>query len=463
MELIGDSDDEGTSPTFGVQSSEHILNKKKAPKKAKNSQFLEIGGKDDDEDSTSSAGSENKTMVKSASGNLLEGKMFRRKLCPNTDMYLDSKAKERPKRLKTTKFLSDNSFEKVVIANYQKSGATVLRKYIENITGIFTGSDGDVFTPLDKQLLDKGLEGESVLGSKVWIAQTNFPEKTGNSRVSINKVVLLARNPMDSIYSHFNMIATKSIDKKLTEDEFEKFQDAWEAFVKQEISIWREFYDWWMLQPFVPTLVIRYEDLIEHPAKVLKQMFAFLLNVKDVTGTLISTLIDAECAEENKEYYSQPKPLSASKHAYTEELLEHMRKEAGCVLERLGYVNGVYGARQQLTKTDFFDDADIEDSKQYEKDTILRNTREEQISYRLAFDDLNFEQHAYVTSDKYKKKAENGKLDSIEINLDIESKQLFVINFIFRCKKEEWTSKNGKRSILNISTKEIKSYSFVLI
>ena len=160
--------------------------------------------------------------------------------------------------------MSKNQFEKVALPSYHSSGSTLLRKYIENITRILTGSDGDVHSKLDKQLKIEGLmEGEGILGSKVWIAQTNFPEDIGIARTFINKAVIVSRNPCDSIHSHFNKLATRSIDKKLSIEEMEKYQECWDEFLRQEIVIWKRFYDYWMLAPVVPTYVVRYEDLIE--------------------------------------------------------------------------------------------------------------------------------------------------------------------------------------------------------
>ena len=115
-----------------------------------------------------------------------EGYVFRKKLNPRYETYLE-KTKEKPEYLEHPKFLSHNHFEKVALACYQKSGSTLLRRYLENITGVITGSDGDTTTALDKQLKDSGLVGESILGNKIWIAQTNFPEETGIARTTINK------------------------------------------------------------------------------------------------------------------------------------------------------------------------------------------------------------------------------------------------------------------------------------
>ena len=54
------------------------------------------------------------------------------------------------------RFLSKNEFERVVIACYPRSGTTLLRRYIEEITKVVTGSDSDLRRKLVKELKDKG-------------------------------------------------------------------------------------------------------------------------------------------------------------------------------------------------------------------------------------------------------------------------------------------------------------------
>ena len=54
------------------------------------------------------------------------------------------------------RFLSKNLFEKIVIASYPGSGATLLRRLIEDITKVTTGSDRDLKEKLDRDLEDEG-------------------------------------------------------------------------------------------------------------------------------------------------------------------------------------------------------------------------------------------------------------------------------------------------------------------
>ena len=259
-----------------------------------------------------------------------------------------------------------------------------------------------------------------IIGSRVWIAQTNFPEETGVARTYTNKAIVLVRNPVDCIYAHFCMLATRDVEKKLTQEEFEGMQEQWEKFVEQELEIWRDFHDYWLIEPIIPTYIVRYEDLLTAPYKTLLGMFKFLLNVKDLSSTLIDSLLKQECDEDNKDYYKQKKPFYAI-DKYTEDQLKFIRTHAGQTLLRLGYVEGVYGEIEQITKTDYFENSDLEESSKYEKETILRNTTETPVTMRYTFDDLNNVQLKLVAGEEYHEKLDRGKLDSIEINLDIEN------------------------------------------
>jgi hypothetical protein len=53
--------------------------------------------------------------------------------------------------------LSKNEFEKVVLVSYPRSGNTLLRKYIEDITRVATGSDGSLKRKLVRDLKERGI------------------------------------------------------------------------------------------------------------------------------------------------------------------------------------------------------------------------------------------------------------------------------------------------------------------
>ena len=66
------------------------------------------------------------------------------------------KFKTKPNYRWGARFLSKNLFEKVVIASYPGSGATLLRRLIEDITKVTTGSDCDLKEKLDRNPKDEG-------------------------------------------------------------------------------------------------------------------------------------------------------------------------------------------------------------------------------------------------------------------------------------------------------------------
>lgn len=83
-------------------------------------------------------------------------------------MYLQ-KTTDIPKQILDAKYLSKNYFEKVILTSYPRSGNTLLRKYLEDITGIVTGSDWDVKRKLNNDLVEMGMRGEGKVG--FWIHQ----------------------------------------------------------------------------------------------------------------------------------------------------------------------------------------------------------------------------------------------------------------------------------------------------
>ena len=86
-------------------------------------------------------------------------KRFHIKQNPNPAFYLQ-KFDKFPIYLDSGKFLNKNVFEKVILTSYPRSGNTLLRKYIEDITGVITGSDWDVKRRLNSDLVEMGMRGE---------------------------------------------------------------------------------------------------------------------------------------------------------------------------------------------------------------------------------------------------------------------------------------------------------------
>lgn len=98
--------------------------------------------------------------------------------------------------------------DRVAYTSYSRSGNTLLRTYIERVTGVYTGSDGDLNYALHQSLQHSGFTGEAHLDN-VWVIKTHYP--LGKDRtVTAAKVICCVRNPFDVVTSMFNFWATQT-------------------------------------------------------------------------------------------------------------------------------------------------------------------------------------------------------------------------------------------------------------
>lgn len=78
---------------------------------------------------------------------------------------------------KQSKFLDskvDMTGNRVVLASFPRSGNSFLRKIIEQITGVFSGSDFHMKDCLPLQ--QQGLLGEQTFGdNSIWITKSHYP------------------------------------------------------------------------------------------------------------------------------------------------------------------------------------------------------------------------------------------------------------------------------------------------
>jgi hypothetical protein len=71
---------------------------------------------------------------------------------------------------------------KMILTSFPRSGNTLIRTYIEQITKVYTGSDCDLKRSLNKFLCEAGMRGEGVIDfERVLVVKTHFPERIGHS------------------------------------------------------------------------------------------------------------------------------------------------------------------------------------------------------------------------------------------------------------------------------------------
>ena len=125
---------------------------------------------------------------------------------------------------------------------------------------------------------------------------------------------------MDSIVSLFNLMATFKHNSSLTDDEFDKSKPLFDQFLSEQITLWRDFYSYWMDEPLIPTYIVRFEDLLSDTKNTLLGMFRFMLNEEDLEGTLIETLIEHHTKSKAMKQVYKPRKgkINANKHFYTD-------------------------------------------------------------------------------------------------------------------------------------------------
>ena len=326
--------------------------------------------------------------------------------------------------------------EKIVLTSYPRSGNTLIRTYLEKLTRVFTGSDCDVRRPLNKQLQDMGMEGEGQIDNRVWIVKSHFPERIGRAKFAANKCIIIVRNPLDSIFSLFNMVATTTHSESICKEALDKLLNStnmWEKFIRQEVSVWADFHIYWLEQRVnVPTYFIRYEDLIEQPNNALREMSKFILGeisleeypgitslIDEITNTSNQQSQKEEQGEISKTYYKpRSGKINANLHLYSLQQLTYIYK--GC--------NTKYGLIEMFDYVKYF-----EQGLQQTKQSIGLETLIKETGQTMRVEQINNESLTEMIDRQNNKK-------NIKVCVTINSQQALL-----RPKTEEDPTRRGQR------------------
>jgi hypothetical protein len=168
-----------------------------------------------------------------------------------------------------------------LLVSYPRSGNTLLRSLLEQVTGIVTGSDTRPDRTLSRALANAhGLVGEGVCSSTQTVfCKTHWPERIGCMRYTAERVIILVRNPFDAIDSYWNLNLTNTHTQKVSDQVYQDHYEFFENLVRNEFAIWRDFHQFWLSQSSkgIPLLVMRYEDLIGQPQIELARILKFSL------------------------------------------------------------------------------------------------------------------------------------------------------------------------------------------
>ena len=155
--------------------------------------------------------------------------------------------------------------------------------------------------------------GENLIDDRVWITKSHFPERVFFAHQTINKAVVIVRNPLDAIFSKFNFDVTHTHDTSISDRSMAKYADLFDEFVKENVRVWREFHSYWMEgRPDIPVYILRFEDVLSHPKETMTKVMKFLLNSADISGTMIDQLVQKEMVEVPQIY--KPRSGKANKN-----------------------------------------------------------------------------------------------------------------------------------------------------
>lgn len=133
------------------------------------------------------------------------------------------------------------------------------------------------------------------------------------------------------------MDCTGTHDCSILDSDFVSYSAQWQAWVKNEITVWRDFHNYWMKQD-IPLHIVRYEDLVERPGEVLPDLMKFVFNVPKIEGTLLQSYIDIAVAEgAQKTYKPRVGRANANLDKYNQEMLDGIVQECSEQLKCLGY------------------------------------------------------------------------------------------------------------------------------
>ena len=210
-----------------------------------------------------------------------------------------------------------------------RSGNSFLRRIIEQITGVFSGSDMN--WDITIQMLYAGLLGEETVSTDnlCWVTKTHWPMESplGAKKFPAEKCFSIVRNPIDLLPSFALLFITMSHSMTITPPVNEHDPAFWDTFIKkistfindQTLAMRRQ------MENEIPTYYIRYEDLVLNPQPVLTELFKFMLDVPSLEGTIVEKRIADQCAKGNSggsvyKLKADPrKNLSRNRGMYTDE------------------------------------------------------------------------------------------------------------------------------------------------
>ena len=133
----------------------------------------------------------------------------------------------------------------------------------------------------------------------VWVTKTHYPFNKDCKAFKAQKMFCIVRNPLDAFPSYASLRTLISHSLEINENLSVRYPRWWDGFVKtcaERMNI-NHKYVMKTISQEIPTLILRYEDLVLNPEKELTDLLCFLLDVPSIEGTVaqrrIKTVVEA--------------------------------------------------------------------------------------------------------------------------------------------------------------------------
>ena len=165
-----------------------------------------------------------------------------------------------------------NDFPHIGLIYFENSGENLLRFYLEEIFKIQTQTNikKDFLISPTNNIFPKKEQDLNLF----WVIPSDYPIRDSQEyeSVDITMAIILVRNPIEVIMS--NLLK----ESLLLEEALKKAEEM--------INKWKEFYKYWINAP-IPCYLIKYEELIDDPTNILKDLSRFMLGIKAVENTKV--------------------------------------------------------------------------------------------------------------------------------------------------------------------------------
>ena len=180
----------------------------------------------------------------------------------------------------------------IAFQSFPRTGNSMLRRFLETISGLFTSSDMNLDIAIQLQMV--GMLGEENVTDTnlTWITKTHWPINFFKEAFHANKMLVIVRNPIEIFPSFCSLMQTGShsvMPQKPFTELSDDFWKKWVSFVTEMLKQNHERVT--RISNKVPTFYVRFEDIRTNPVPILGDVFKFLFDVPSIEGTVLEKRI----------------------------------------------------------------------------------------------------------------------------------------------------------------------------